>query len=119
MLNHVTLLKFASRATDADVEELVNDLDRLPESIVEIQMLEFGPNVMPTPRSYDFAIVALFANEETLGRYLQHPHYRAVEDKIEQMSERIVRVDFFGSDAGSLREKPFDNWVLGDDYSKP
>lgn len=119
MLNHVTLLKFENRTTDTDVDTLVKDLDRLADAIVEIQMFEFGRNVIRTPHSYDFAVLALFANEEALGRYLQHPQYRAVADKIEQMCKRIVRVDFFGSDAGSLQEKPLDNWLLGDDFSKP
>ena len=117
MLNHLTLLKFKKPTTDAAVEDLSSDLDALPNSIVEIQMLEFGRNVIRTPRSYDFAVWALFANEETLARYLQHPKHLLVVEKIEQMSDSVVTVAFYGSDAGCLRERPPVNWLTGDDFS--
>ena len=119
MLNHVTLLKFKRRTADTDVDHLERELDRLADSIVEIQMLEFGRNVIQTSNCYDFAVLALFANEETLGRCLQHPQHLSLMETIERLCDSIVTVDFFGSDAGSLKEKPLDNWLLGDDYSKP
>ena len=117
MLNHLTLLKFNSRTTDTDIDELAITLDKLPNSIVEIQMLEFERNVVFAPTSYDFAVWTLCANEQTLGRYLQHPEYLAIVEKIEQMTESIVTVAFYGSDAGTLRDKPPVNWVLGDDFA--
>jgi hypothetical protein len=116
MLNHVTLLKFSGQTTDSDVDELEKNLDELPNSIVEIQMFEFGRNLIPSANAYDFAVLALFANEEALNRYLQHPEHRVVMDKIERISQRLITVDFYGSDAGSLREKPPENWLLEDDF---
>ena len=117
MLNHLTLLKFNSATTDTDIDDLAKTLDTLPNSIVEIQMLELGRNVVSAPTSYDFAVWALFANEQTLDRYLQHPEYVAAMEKIQQMTEHIVTVAFYGSDAGILRDKPPVNWVLGDDFA--
>ena len=117
MLNHLTLLKFNTPTTDTDIDELSEALDKLPNSIVEIQMLEFGRNVVMAPSSYDFAVWTLCANEQTLDRYLQHPEYLSIMEKIEQMTEGIVTVAFYGSDAGILRDKPPVNWVLGDDFA--
>ena len=117
MLNHLTLLKFNNRTTDSDVDGLEKELDKLPNSIVEIQMLEFGRNVISAPTSYDFAVWTLFANEDTLDRYLQHAEHLAVMEQIKRMSAHIVTVAFYGSDAGILRDKPPVNWVLGDDFA--
>ena len=116
MLNHVILLKFNRQATDSAIDGLEKDLDQLPNSIVEIQMYEFGRNVVQTGDAYDFAVVALFANKEALQRYLQHPAQRLVMEKIDRMCERVITVDFYGSDAGSLRDKPFDYLLLENDF---
>jgi hypothetical protein len=116
MLNHITLLQFTDQTTDSDIDELEKDLDGLPNFIVEIQMLEFGRNVIHAANSYDFAVLALFANQEALHRYLQHPEQRIVMEKIERMSQRIITVDFYGSDAGSLQEKPPENWLVEDEF---
>ena len=114
MLNHLAMLKFKNQTTDTDIEELEKHLDELPNSIVEILMYEFGRNVMDAPGAYDFAVLALFANEEALDRYLQHPRHRSVVEIIERMCKSVITVDFFGSDAGSLREKPPENPLLDD-----
>ncbi len=116
MLNHLSLLKFKRHTTDTDVEDLAKELDELPNSIVEIQMLEFGRNVVAAANAYDFAVSALFANEQALGRCLRHPRHLAVMEKAEQICASIITVDFYGSDAGSLREKPPDHGLLEDDF---
>ncbi len=117
MLNHLSVLKFKSQTTDADIKDLEKDLDELPNSIVEIQMYEFGRNVSHTPNAHDFAVLALFANEDTFDRYLRHPEHVTVREKIERICESVITVNFYGSDAASLREKPLTSWVLGDDFS--
>ena len=116
MLNHLALLKFSGRTADSDIDKLAKELDELPNAIVEIQMYEFGRNVTASANAYDFAVMALFANEEALLRYLQHPALQTVMKKLERMSESIITVDFYGSDAGSLREKPPDKLLLEDDF---
>jgi hypothetical protein len=104
MLNHVVLLKFKPGVAEADIDELEKQLDALPNSILEIQMYEFGRDVVKSERSYDFAIVSLFANETALERYLTHGEHVRVAAKLKQLCENIITVDFFGTDAGSLRK---------------
>ena len=116
MLNHIMLLQFNRHVTDGEIDQLEKELDELPNSVVEIQMYEFGRNVVQTDRAYDFAVVALFANKEALQRCLQQPAQRRVLEKIDEICQQVITVDFFGSDAGSLRDKPSGHLLLEEDF---
>ena len=106
MINHVVLLKFKAGVSEADIEDLAKSLDELPNKIHEIHTYEFGRDVVCSPRSYDFALVALFANVPAVERYLEHPAHRPVARKIQQLCEQVITVDFEGSDAGSIATRP-------------
>ncbi len=101
MLNHVVLMKFKPGTSDADIRELETLLNDLPNKIMEIQVYEFGRDVLRSDRSYDFAIVSLFANVPALERYQKHPDHLPVAARIKAMCEHLVVVDFFGSDGAS------------------
>ena len=105
MINHVVLLKFKADVNDADIDDLEKSLDDLPNKIHEIHTYEFGRDVARSPRSYDFALVALFANVQAVERYQEHPAHRPVLKKIQQLCERVITVDFEGSDAGSIASR--------------
>ena len=105
MLNHVVLLKFKPDVVESDIKKLEALLDELPNKITEILVYEFGRNIIPSERAYDFALLSLFANPESLERYRQHPDHLKVLDVIKNISENIVTTDFMGSDAGSTKEK--------------
>jgi hypothetical protein len=102
MINHVVLAKFKPGVRAADIEELERLLDDLPNRVTEIHSYEFGRDLAHSTRSYDFAIIGLFANLDTLDRYRTHPHHLPVAKKMEALCERVVTVDFEGSDAGSI-----------------
>jgi len=104
MLNHVVLMKFKPETTDGEIEELEAALDDLPNHIVEIHSYEFGRDVIRSERSYDFALIALLANEEALGRYQRHPEHQKVVQRIQNMCASIYAVDFYGVDASSLKK---------------
>ena len=107
MINHVVLLKFKSDTSDGDIEELEKMLDDLPNKIVQIHSFEFGRDLVHSQRSYDFALIALFANLESLKRYREHRLHQPVLKKIKQLCESVATVDFEGSDAGSIEvERP-------------
>ena len=105
MLNHIVLFKFKASVEETDIQTIEDLLDDLTNKIVEIHQYEFGRNVTQSKRSYDFALVALFANPESLQRYIEHPDHLAVLRKMSNMCENIVTVDFPGSDAGAIKEK--------------
>jgi len=105
MINHIVLLKFKPEAKESDIEDLEEHMDDLPNSITEIHSYEFGRDVVRSERSYDFGLIALFANTEALSRYQVHPDHLVVVEKVKNMCNSIVTVDFAGSDASSLKEK--------------
>ena len=102
MINHVVLAKFKPGVGKADIEEFERMLDDLPNKITEIQTYEFGRDLTRSGKSYDFAIVALFANLQVLDRYQAHPRHLPVVKKIQEICDKVVTVDFEGSDAGSM-----------------
>jgi len=102
MINHVVLAKFNPGVSQVDIEELERMLDDLPNRITEIHTYEFGRDLVHSARSYDFAIVALFANLEALDRYQTHPRHLPVVKKIQEICESVITADFEGSDAGSI-----------------
>ncbi|MFZ0241209.1 MAG: Dabb family protein [Desulfobacterales bacterium] len=105
MLSHVVSMKFRPAVTTADIDELEKMLEELPNTIVEIQMYEFGRDVLRSGRSYDYALVALFANEEALQRYQKHPEHLKVVEKLNVLCENVITVDFYGTDAGDFKER--------------
>ena len=105
MLNHVVLLKFKPGVAERDIKKLEELLDDLPNKISEILVYEFGRNIIPSERAYDFALVSLFANPESLERYRQDPVHLKVLDHIKDISVNIITADFLGSDASSIKEK--------------
>ena len=107
MLNHVVMLKFKSEVKEADIKELEEMLDDLPNKINEIHAYEFGRDVIHSQKSFDFALVSLFANDIALKRYQDHRQHLPVLKKIKALCETVATVDFQGSDAGSIdNERP-------------
>lgn len=97
MITHVVIMKFKPDVREEEVTDLENSFDALPEKITEIQSYEFGKDVVGSERSYDFALVAVFANLETLRQYQDHPAHLAVMQKIKKMCAEIRAVDFEAS----------------------
>jgi hypothetical protein len=97
MITHVVIMKFKPDVREEEVTDLENSFDALPEKITEIQSYEFGKDVVGSERSYDFALVAVFANLETLKQYQDHPAHLAVKQKIGKMCAEIWAVDFEAS----------------------
>ena len=104
MINHIVLMKFKPEATEEQIAELQASLDDLPNRIFEIQMYEFGRNLAECGGSYDFGLVALFANPGTLKRYENHPEHLALKKTLDHLCQAVVSVNFEGTDAGSMKE---------------
>lgn len=105
MINHIVLMKFKPGVSEDAIKDLEAGLDELPNRIYEIQMYELGRDVVRSRQSYDFGLVALFANLDTLQRYHNHPDLKIIVQKMNTLCENIVTVDFEGTDSGSLREQ--------------
>ncbi|MCU0590434.1 MAG: Dabb family protein [Desulfobacterales bacterium] len=106
MLNHVVLMKFKPEVSEADIRDLEKALDGLPNKIFEIKVYEFGRDILKSERSYDFAIVGLFANLAALERYQKHPDHLPVVAQVQSMCSGIVTVDFTGTDGSATEAGP-------------
>jgi len=111
MLNHIVLIKFKKGTPDKDIQDLETLLEELPNKILEIHSYEFGRDIIHSGRSYDFALIALFANLESLQRYQIHPDHQIVLGKLQSISESVFTVDFMGTDASDLKEKTPDQGI--------
>jgi len=94
MITHVVMMKFKSDVTEKNIDELEALLGELPDRINEIQSYDFGRDVVHSERSYDFVLVSVFANLDTLHHYQQHPDHQVVIKKLSVMCENIIAVDY-------------------------
>ena len=110
MLNHIVLIKFKKNITEESIKEVEALMEDLPNKIVEIHSYEFGRDILHSDRSYDFALVSLFANTESLQRYHVHPEHQKLLKFLIPLCDHICTVDFMGTDASDFKEK-----AVGDD----
>jgi quinol monooxygenase YgiN len=94
MLHHIVLFKFKPETEDDQIIALEKMLDALPDQIVEIQLYEFGRDVVRSDRSHDFALVSGFANLAAMQRYQAHPAHQKVIAHLREICEDIRAVDF-------------------------
>ena len=104
-MNHIVLMKFKPSVAEKDIIKLETLLDELPNQISEILVYEFGRNTIPSERAYDFGLVSLFANPESLERYRKHPEHLKVLAHIKDICDGIITTDFLGSDASAIKEQ--------------
>ena len=94
MLRHIVLLKFKEDISAEKKEELETKLKALPARIPEIKGYEMGFDIIRSPRSYDFGLIATFDNVDALKVYQQHPEHVAVLKLVLEICEGIIAVDF-------------------------
>ena len=94
MITHVVMMKFKPEVTKKDIDDLEALLDALPDQINEIQSYDFGRDIVKSHRSYDFALVSMFANLDTLKHYQDHPDHQVVVKKLGFLCESIIAVDY-------------------------
>lgn len=94
MLRHIVFMKFKTGVDSLQVEDLKGSIGSLPGKIDEIKEFEFGPDILKSERSYDFALVASFTDLDSLKRYQVHPDHIPVLQKVRGLCETILVVDF-------------------------
>ncbi len=111
MITHVVMMKFKAEVTAAQIDELEALLDRLPDQIDEIQSYDFGRDVVGSQRSYDFALVSIFANLDTLKHYQVHPEHQVVVKKLGDMCTDIIAVDYENAPYRQASDDDPDPWA--------
>jgi hypothetical protein len=111
MLHHIVVMKFKAEVSAAQIAQLEQMLDNLPNEIIDIQTYEFGRNVVASPRAYDFALVAGFPHQVALERYQAHPAHQPVVALLGEMCADICAVDFetaYAAPGGLVEPDPLD-----------
>ncbi|WP_405387464.1 Dabb family protein [Streptomyces sp. NBC_01102] len=92
MIKHIVLLKL--RPPYGPDEPLLLDLERdtnrLQGVVPAIEDMRFGRNVTQRADAHDYALVAMFADENALTSYLDHPAHREVSARWTAVSDRAV-----------------------------
>jgi len=94
MIKHIVLLKFKKDAQAEFINGLENKLGALPGVISEIKSYEFGRDIVRSERSYDFALVSVFEDTDSLKRYQGHPKHQEVLKTVKEMCESVIVTDF-------------------------
>jgi hypothetical protein len=94
MLKHIVFMKFKTGIDALQIEDLKKDLGALPGKIDEIKEFQFGPDILKSERSYDFALVAGFTGLDSLKSYQSHPDHLPVIQKVRGLCDTILVVDF-------------------------
>ncbi|MBU1056621.1 MAG: Dabb family protein [Proteobacteria bacterium] len=94
MIKHVVVIKFKKEVGKNEIDKLEKKLGALSEKIPEITYYKFGCDVLHSERSYDFAIVSVFVDLDSLGKYTVHPMHQEVGGVIKEMSDSTIVVDF-------------------------
>ncbi len=94
MLTHIVMVKIKPGAEREKVDRVISDLRGLPGRIPEIRGFEVGEDIVHSPRSFDFALVARFDDLAALKRYQQHPDHVPVAAALQALAGQMASVDF-------------------------
>ena len=94
MIRHVVFFKFKQGIGEEEIVDLEKSLAALPPVIPEILSYEFGRDVVRSERSYDLALVSTFKDLDSLQGYQIHPDHQIVLQKVNNLCESVLAVDF-------------------------
>ncbi len=99
MVRHLVFFKFKTTVTEGQIEMLENGLGGLPGIIPEIREYEFGRNIVPSERAYDFALLSAFDDLDSLRKYISHAEHQKILKHINEICDSIKSVDYEMSDS--------------------
>ncbi len=94
MIRHIVIFKFKPDTPQSDRDAFLEMLRALPSKISEIVDFEAGFDVVRSPRAFDLALVASYADLAALDRYAKHEHHLPVVERSKQICEQVASVDY-------------------------
>jgi Stress responsive A/B Barrel Domain len=94
MLTHIVIWKYREGVTQAERDEHVARLRRLPSFITHVESFVVGFDELRLSRSYDTGLVATFRDRAGLASYDAHPEHVLVAAYGRSISEHVASVDF-------------------------
>jgi hypothetical protein len=96
MVRHILLMKFKSKASPKQIQEVLEDFESIPTKIDGISDVEWGENNSPEKLNDDYShcIQITFTNEKGRQNYLPHPEHETLKKKFTDVLEKIVVFDY-------------------------
>ena len=94
MIRHLVLFRFKTDTPQSDRQAFLEMLRALPSKISEIVDFEAGFDVVRSPRAFDMALVASYADLAALDRYAKHEHHLPVIERSKEICEQVASVDY-------------------------
>lgn len=91
MVDHLVFFAVKGDASEGDVEDLLDSIRALKESVGSVVDLSVGEDFSGRSGDYTHALFARFEDRDGLQEYMQHPDHLAVVEKLgERTTGRIV-----------------------------
>jgi len=94
VIRHIVMFKFNPEVSQADRDGFLEMLRALPSKISEIVDFEAGFDVVRSPRAFDLALVASYADLAALDRYAKHEHHLPVIARSKEICQQVASVDY-------------------------
>lgn len=95
MIEHIVLLKFSSKTTKGQKDELIRrtlDLKNVIPGIVDIQQ---GYNFSDRSKGYEMGLTVRLEDRSSLGTYISHPAHQEILSLLKEIGmEDLLVVDF-------------------------
>jgi len=98
MLIHIVCWKYKDNVAPETRADHQTRLRALPGLIPDILRLDVGADILHLDRSFDTGLVVHFPGRDALDHYTDHPEHQAVAALGKEIAERVVSVDFYGTE---------------------
>ncbi len=98
-INHVVLVWFKQGTTKADIDEVIQETNKLPALIPQVKAMSLGRAIASDRKivddSFDLGIHLTFANQQDMQAYLSDPKHIAFINKfVKPRLEKLLVYDF-------------------------
>lgn len=94
MIEHIVLIKI-KEGQEGEIEKICKSLNSLKDIIPEIIQINAGRNLASRSQGFQMGLSSVFASEEDLHIYDQHPaHQKILKNMIAPVKEDVIAFDF-------------------------
>jgi len=98
MIKHIVMWNLKDNALgnekDENAVKMKEQLEGLQGKIQELQKIEVGINILPSPQSFDVVLYSEFKSVEDLNTYQNHPEHLKIVGFIRQVVSQRVACDY-------------------------
>jgi hypothetical protein len=94
LVDHLVLFAVNDDASAEDVEDLLTSIRNLRGSIPNVVDLSVGEDFSGRAKGYTHGLFVRMRTTDDLRAYLDHPHHRAVVEKLDALTTGRLVVDY-------------------------